>query len=34
MKFIQVINPIIEEANCGALITIEAAEVIRYKAKK
>jgi uncharacterized protein len=33
-EFIEIINPMIEEAGCGALITIEAAEVIRYKAKK
>lgn len=33
-EFIEIIDPIIEEAGCGALITIEAAEVIRYKAKK
>jgi len=33
-EFIEVVNPIIEEANCGALITIESAEVIHYKAKK
>lgn len=32
-EFIEVLNPIIEEAGCGALITIEAAEVIHYKAK-
>jgi hypothetical protein len=31
---IKIINPMIEEAGCGALITIEAAEVIHYKAKK
>jgi hypothetical protein len=33
-EFIQIVNPIIEEANCGALITIETVEVIHYKAKK
>lgn len=31
---IEIINNMIEEAGCGALITIEAAEVIHYKAKK
>lgn len=32
--FIEIINVMIEDAGCGALITIEAAEVIHYKAKK
>lgn len=32
--FLEIINAMIEEAGCGALITIEAAEVIHYKAKK
>lgn len=33
-SFIEIINTMIEEVGCGALITIEAAEVIHYKAKK
>ena len=33
-SFLNVADTIIEEAGCGALITIEATEVIRYKAKK
>jgi len=33
-ELIEIINPMIDEAGCGALITIEAAEVIHYKAKK
>jgi hypothetical protein len=33
-EFIEIINLMIEEAGCGALITIEAAEVIHYKPKK
>ena len=33
-SFIEIINTMIETAGCGALITIEAAEVIHYKAKK
>ena len=32
--FIEIANQMIEEAGCGALITIEKAEVIRYKSKK
>lgn len=33
-EFMKTANEMIEAANCGALITIEAAEVIHYKAKK
>lgn len=33
-ELIEIIHPMIDEAGCGALITIEAAEVIHYKAKK
>lgn len=33
-QFLEVANKLIEAANCGALITIEKAEVIRYKSKK
>jgi PII-like signaling protein len=33
-KFLEDVNHMIEEAGCGALITIEAAEVIHYKSKK
>lgn len=32
--FLQAADQMIEEAGCGALITIEAAEVIRYKSRK
>ncbi|MBL7858912.1 MAG: DUF190 domain-containing protein [Cyclobacteriaceae bacterium] len=32
--FPEEVNNMIEEAGCGALITMEAAEVIHYKAKK
>ena len=32
--FVDVANAMIEEAGCGALITIEAVEVIHYKPKK
>jgi PII-like signaling protein len=32
--FISVADHMIEEAGCGALITIEAVEVIRYKSRK
>jgi PII-like signaling protein len=32
--FLPVADSMIEEAGCGAMITIEAAEVIRYKPKK
>ena len=33
-KFMETVNQMIEEAGCGALITIEKAEVIHYKSKK
>lgn len=33
-KFLEVANGLIEGAGCGALITIEKAEVIYYKSKK
>lgn len=33
-KYLEAANRMIEEAGCGALITIELAEVIRYKHKK
>lgn len=33
-QFLETVNPMIEEAGCGALITIEAAEVIQYKPRK
>lgn len=33
-QFLETANCLIEEAACGALITIEKAEVIRYKSKK
>ena len=33
-QFIEVANRLIEEAGCGALITIEKAEVIYYSPKK
>jgi hypothetical protein len=33
-RFLAEANNMIEEAGCGALITIEAATVIRYKSKK
>ena len=32
--FLEIANTLIEEAACGALITIEKAEVIHYKSKK
>lgn len=32
--FLEVADKLIEEAACGALVTIEKAEVIRYKPKK
>jgi PII-like signaling protein len=32
--FLPVADRLIEEAGCGALITLEAAEVIRYKPKR
>jgi PII-like signaling protein len=32
--YLEEVNRMIEEAGCGALITIEAAEVIHYAAKK
>lgn len=32
--FIEVANRMIEDARCGALITIEKAEVIRYKSRR
>jgi PII-like signaling protein len=33
-QFLETANAMIEEAECGALITIEKAEVIHYKTKK
>lgn len=33
-QFLETANKLIEEAACGALITIEKAEVIHYKSKK
>jgi uncharacterized protein len=33
-KYLETANQLIEEAACGALITIEKAEVIHYKSKK
>lgn len=33
-QFLETVNPMIEEAGCGALITIEGAEVIQYKPRK
>ncbi len=33
-QFLEIANKLIEEAECGALITIERAEVIHYKSKK
>lgn len=33
-QFLEAVNQMIEEVGCGALITIEAAEVIHYKARK
>lgn len=33
-QFLEVVNKLIEDAACGALITIEKAEVIHYKSKK
>jgi PII-like signaling protein len=33
-QFLEDANHMIEKAGCGALITIEAAEVIQYKSKK
>jgi PII-like signaling protein len=33
-KFIETANQMIEEAGCGAMMTIEKAEVIHYKTKK
>ena len=33
-EFVSIANQMIEQAKCGALITIEAAEVIHYKSKK
>jgi hypothetical protein len=32
-QFLEIANKLIEEAECGALITIEKAEVIYYKSK-
>ena len=32
--FLEVANKLIEEAGCGALITVEKAEVIYYKSRK
>lgn len=33
-QYLETANQLIEEAGCGALITIEKAEVIHYKSKK
>ncbi|HEV8593238.1 MAG TPA: DUF190 domain-containing protein [Pyrinomonadaceae bacterium] len=33
-EFLEIANQMIEDAGCGALITIEKAEVIHYKTKK
>src|SRR5947207_9855673 len=33
-QYLETANTMIEEAGCGALITIEKAEVIHYKSKK
>src|ERR1700704_6276042 len=33
-RFIEIADHMIEEAKCGALITVEKAEVIRYKTRK
>lgn len=33
-QFLEKANAMIEEAGCGALVTIERAEVIHYKSKK
>lgn len=33
-KFIDKVNTIFEEVNCGGLITLEKAEIIKYKANK
>lgn len=33
-QFLEIANKLIEEAACGALITIEKAEVIHYQSKK
>jgi hypothetical protein len=33
-RFVEVADKMIEEAKCGAMITIEKAEVIQYKARK
>jgi uncharacterized protein len=33
-KFLEIANQMIEDAGCGALITLEKAEVIHYKPKK
>ena len=33
-RFIEIADRMIEEAGCGAMITMEKAEVIRYKSKK
>jgi hypothetical protein len=33
-QFLEVANMLIEAADCGALITIEKAEVIQYRSKK
>lgn len=32
-EFLETVDKLIEKAGCGALVTIEKAEVIRYKAK-
>ena len=33
-RLLETIGPMIEEAGCGALVTIEKAEVISYKSKR
>lgn len=33
-QYLEIANQMIEEAECGAMITIEKAEVIHYKTKK
>jgi len=33
-EFLKIVDEMIERASCGALVTIEKAEVIRYRSKK
>jgi len=33
-EFLEIVDEMIERAGCGALVTIEKAEVIRYRSKK